>query len=118
MKFKFIGNPARPDDKSSISLFGYSFQGGVPVDVTNAHAIAKLSGHSHFAKVADDDESVITVVADKFVVTHPADAQADPEPAPISIAAAEASAAPAAVETSTPSTDTIKIRKAGSKRNQ
>lgn len=68
MKFMFVGNPGRRDDSNIVTVFGKTFPMRVPVEVTDAHAIAKLKNNGHF------------VLVDELV--HEADVAVDPETAP------------------------------------
>jgi hypothetical protein len=43
VKFRYIGK-----NKDMNGVFGYDFSGGVDVEVTNEHAIGKLTNNSHF----------------------------------------------------------------------
>lgn len=50
MKFRYLGG------KETMVAFGYDFSHGAEPDVTDEHAIAKLSGNSHFAAVGEGEE--------------------------------------------------------------
>jgi hypothetical protein len=47
MKFRYVG------DKADMRVFGYDFSDGQTPDVTDEHAIKKLSGNSHFEEIED-----------------------------------------------------------------
>jgi len=55
MKFRFIGNPNGKDLRRDITAFGYVFDNGEVVEVTDEHAIGKLSNNNHFEAVDGDD---------------------------------------------------------------
>lgn len=40
-------------DETAVHIFGHTFVPGVPVSVSDPHAIAKLSNHPQFAVQAD-----------------------------------------------------------------
>ena len=50
MKFRYIGT------NENMTVFGYDFSGGLTPDVTDAVAIAKLSGNSHFVLIKEDKQ--------------------------------------------------------------
>lgn len=93
MKFMFVGNPTARDSANEVTMFGITFPMRVPVEVTNAHAIAKLGNNAHFVAVNDGappqeepkaiepvdavDSPVVAPEADPVVV---ADAVADAFP--------------------------------------
>ena len=47
MKFRYIG------DKENMHVFGYDFRDGKEPDVTDANAIKRLTGNSHFEAIPD-----------------------------------------------------------------
>lgn len=47
MKFRYLGK------KETMIAFGHDFSGGAVCDVTDANAIKRLTGNSHFAAVVD-----------------------------------------------------------------
>lgn len=49
MRFRYLG------DKDDMTAFGYDFRDGTTPDVTDAHAIAKLSGNNHFEAVEEEE---------------------------------------------------------------
>lgn len=51
MKAKYIGTPGEHLD--SISMYGYDFPKGKFVEVTDPHAVRKLSQHPHFESKDD-----------------------------------------------------------------
>jgi hypothetical protein len=55
MKFKFIG------DSENMIAFGYDFTNGNEPDVTDSHAIGKLSGNSFFEQVKDEEIQVLPI---------------------------------------------------------
>lgn len=62
MHLTFIGNPLAKDETDSVTLFGVTFVKGVSTLVSDPHAIAKLSNHSHFR--VDDGVVEPEIVAD------------------------------------------------------
>jgi hypothetical protein len=125
MKFKFIGNPGgKSDDRREITAFGQHFVIGVPVEVTDPRAIAKLSGNNHFAVVADDETPAQTeflVEASAFTITHPGPAPILTELPPPAIEPEPETerepGLPGSIDEPAVA-DVIKIRKVGSKRNR
>lgn len=64
-QFIFKGDPnAKPGvpEPSEITAFGVAFKRGVPSEVTDATAIRKLSGHTHFAKVDGPTERLADAI--------------------------------------------------------
>lgn len=49
MQFRFIGDPRHNGDgPDPMRVFGYVFPKGEPVEVSDPHAIRKLSANNHF----------------------------------------------------------------------
>jgi hypothetical protein len=64
MKFRYVG-------EEYTEWFGFKWMTGTEHDVTDAHAIGKLSNSVLFEKVGGAETSMVSVVADKFTIEHP-----------------------------------------------
>jgi hypothetical protein len=84
MKFRYLG------DKTDMVVFGCDFSNGNEPDVTDPHAIGKLSGNSHFEVVAGEgglpteeptEEATEEAVAETAETVEAAEAaEAEPHP--------------------------------------
>lgn len=54
MKFRYIG------DSDKMQVFGYDFRDGATPEVTNPHALQKLSGNQFFEALPEEDEETET----------------------------------------------------------
>lgn len=51
MKFVFIGVPG--ESHESLTMYGVTFEAGVPAEVEDERYIAKLANHPHFSAVGE-----------------------------------------------------------------
>jgi hypothetical protein len=64
MKFRYVG-------EEYTEWFGFKWMTGTEHDVTDAHAIGKLSNSVLFVKVGGADAGMVADVADKFTLEQP-----------------------------------------------
>jgi hypothetical protein len=82
MKFVYTGTrhdtgASDGNEAGTIVAFGVTFPKGIPVEVTDAHAVHKLSGNAYFRTVAEEPATVTLPASEDASVPEPA--KSEPE---------------------------------------